>query len=363
MNKKNIFEKGINKLYNTKIDWVLMFLVVAIMGLSLIPMYTLTFMFNELFIKKIIYSLIGVIIIICLVLFDYRKLEKLGLFLYLSSVMMMLWIGIFGMGSQKIWYIGNIRIDLMFSLLFIYLAWASILQHRDKYPMSILHLLFWIPILLYLWNGYYLYAVIYFITILILMNIDNIKNSQYKFRGFIGITLIIAIILSSVLFSFLSPYQKEGFQAFLYPEEYKDTLNYQRFISRETIINAEWLGQSYTSEQIKKLSEPHTYFILPYIIYVFGWSGGLLLALVFFFFTFRLIQIAIKAHHPHGKLIVIGGLTIFLISTFTNVLMSVTFLPFASISLPFVSHGGQQLIFYSIIVGLIMSVYRHERLK
>ncbi|AEG60269.1 FtsW/RodA/SpoVE family cell cycle protein [Desulforamulus ruminis] len=355
------FGKEMNQLHRPRIDWALIFLVTTIIGISLVPMYTLSFIFEGLFMKKVIFSLIAMIIIISLMFYDYRKLEKLGFFLYISSVVMMLWIGMIGLDFQgkKMWHIGYIKIDYMFSLLLFYISWSSILQHRNKYHIIILHLLFWLPMLLYLWNGYYLYSIIYFITILVLINIEKINSGQR--RQFTWSTSAFGLILSTVLFFLSSPYQQERLLAFLHPEQYKNTFAYHSSISREMIAKAGWLGQGNIHEQVR-LPEAHTDLILPYITYFFGWGGGLLLTGILLFFTVRMVQVAIKTRHHYGKFIVIGGFTIFLISLLINMLMSIGLLPYVGIPLPFISYGGVQLIFYSTIVGLILSVYRREKI-
>lgn len=354
--------KEMNQLHRPKIDWTLVFLFSIIIGLSLIPMYTLSFIFDGLLMKKIVFSLMAVVVVICILLFDYRMLEKFGISMYISAVVMMLWISIIGLDFQgkMMWHIGGIRIDFMFSLLLLYLAWASILQHWNKYHKGMLHLLFWLPILLYLWNGYYFLSIVYFITVIILINIASVKSGQY--RKFTWITFVFALVLSIVLFLSASPDQKGRFTAFLQPEQYKNTWGYQSSVARDMLVNAGWFGQGNLQgnlhEQVIRLPEAQTDFILPYLIYVFGWGGGLLLAVILFIFVIRIVQVAIKTNHPFGKLIVIGGLTIFLIALITNILMSFGFLPVVSISLPFISYGGIQLIFYSSIVGLVLSVYR-----
>ena len=184
------------------------------------------------------------------------------------------------------------------------------------------------------------------------MNIANVNN----YKKFTWITIAVAALLSAVLLFSAKPPHSDRLTAFLHPEQYKDTLSYYSTVSREMLVNAGWLGQGNNYEQISKLPEASTDMIFPYLIYVFGWIGGLLLTVVFIIFVIHLVRIAKKVKHLYGKLIIVGGLTIFLISLVTNILISFGLLPFFRVPLPFISYGGTQLIFYSINVGLVLSV-------
>lgn len=64
----------LNKLYKPKVDWFLIGLLVAAMGLGFLPV--ITFGHADLFMNKVIFVILGVVTAVGIMLIDYRKLER-----------------------------------------------------------------------------------------------------------------------------------------------------------------------------------------------------------------------------------------------------------------------------------------------
>ncbi|WP_078427161.1 FtsW/RodA/SpoVE family cell cycle protein [Alkalihalobacterium alkalinitrilicum] len=351
-----------NQLHRPRVDWSLFFLFTAIIVMSLIPMYTLSTVIEGLFERKMVFNVIGIVIVLSVMLFDYRKLERLGVFLYGSTTLLLIYIFFYGavVAGKKFLVIGNFSLDITFTLFLLYVAWSSLLQQLQFKRMFMLTILFLAPIGLYIINGYYIFSIMYFIAVLVMLNVNGRNNLVHK--KFIWLSMIGAFILSNIYWVIAPPHQKERFVAFLNPEQYRDTWGYVTSITKEMIAGAGWFGQGNVYEQVRRLPEAHTDLIFPYIIYVFGWGGGILLTFLLGLLVFRIVKVSCKTKHSFGKNIVIGGGILLAFPILVNTLMSLGFLPVVSIHLPFMSYGGTHLLSNSIIVGLILSVYRRKDL-
>ena len=85
-----------NKLHRPKVDWWLVILVAAAIGLSFFPMFSLGYMDDSYFILfKILIAIIGFAAVGTLMLIDYRKWQKFGWLFYVMGVSLLLIIRLF----------------------------------------------------------------------------------------------------------------------------------------------------------------------------------------------------------------------------------------------------------------------------
>ena len=63
-----------------------------------------------------------------------------------------------------------------------------------------------------------------------------------------------------------------------------------------------------------------------------------------------------------GKIMIKGFIAIFAVQFAWNVLMNLSLVPIAAVSLPFISYGGSQLMASMIAVGIISSIFRRRAL-
>lgn len=72
------------------------------------------------------------------------------------------------------------------------------------------------------------------------------------------------------------------------------------------------------------------------------------------------MNIAYKINDGYGKLLLVGGVTLFVFHFVYNVGMILGILPRVSISLPFISYGLIPTLFHAFIMGIVLSVYRRK---
>lgn len=126
---------------------------------------------------------------------------------------------------------------------------------------------------------------------------------------------------------------------------------------QEAMSSAGWFG---TYENIKSIRAAHTDFVFASLTYYYGYVLALVLVVILSLFAVRIMNIAYKINDGYGKLLLVGGVTLFVIHFICNVGMTLGILPRVSISLPFISYGLIPTLFHAFIMRIVLSVYRRK---
>lgn len=131
---------------------------------------------------------------------------------------------------------------------------------------------------------------------------------------------------------------------------------------KEIFSKSGWFGHGLNNNIYiyKSLPRAHTDLVFPFLVYSLGWLFGMILCLILMIFILRVSFNTFKTKDKFGRLLVIGGATLFAIPACWNILMGIGAIPIMGVSLPFISYGGSMLLFYSAILGLILNVYRRK---
>lgn len=117
----------LNKLHKPKVDWFLLILLVAAMGLGFLPIIAFGHT-DDLLMNKVIFVILGIATAIGMMLLDYRKLERFGWLFYTIGILILLAIKCFptiSINGEALMKIGPIKIDCLMTIPFFFLAWAS----------------------------------------------------------------------------------------------------------------------------------------------------------------------------------------------------------------------------------------------
>ncbi|MDD1370443.1 permease prefix domain 1-containing protein, partial [Bacillus sp. MHSD17] len=117
----------LNKLHKPKVDWFLLILLVAAMGIGFLPVIAFGYM-NDLLMDKVISVVLGIATALGMMLIDYRKLERLGWLFYTIGALILLILNCFPsayVNGEPLIKIGPVAIGRLMVLPFFFLAWAS----------------------------------------------------------------------------------------------------------------------------------------------------------------------------------------------------------------------------------------------
>ncbi|WP_026675687.1 FtsW/RodA/SpoVE family cell cycle protein [Alkalihalobacterium bogoriense] len=371
---------NLNQLHRPKMDWVLILLYTIIAVISFLPILNLDegiiiLSASTLIIKQLSLFTIGLLIIVMFLFFDYRRLQKWWGFFYTSGIILLLVTLVFGsttMGALKWLEIGGFKISITpISFFLFFLAFSGFCYKVNevtswKKQMFYFGLLCF-PIVLYLMLPDFFAIVIYFFCVASMFAFTQLNKRMILRLGLATGTLFIIVL--SFIFGYAYFDTSRGGTFFvnrflaiftyLNPDTAPGSPDYLSIIIKDLLSQAGWFGNGY-SDNILPLPESHTDFVFPYLVYTFGWAFGVFLCLLLLFFILRICFHAFKTNDLYGRLLVVGGASLFIIPTYWNILMSLGFLPIIGIYLPFISYGGTIVIMYSTILGLILSVYRRK---
>jgi cell division protein FtsW (lipid II flippase) len=103
----------------------------------------------------------------------------------------------------------------------------------------------------------------------------------------------------------------------------------------------------------------HTDFIFSAITEEMGLMGGLGIVLLYLFFIYRGLMIAIQAKDDFSKLLASGLTALMGLQSFIIIGGVTKLLPLTGVTLPFISYGGSSLVANFIILGMLLSI-SHE---
>jgi len=344
----------LNKLHKPKVDWFLLILLVAAMGLGFLPVLVFGYT-NDVIMNKVIFVILGVITAIGMMLLDYRKLERMGWLFYTIGVVVLLILYCFpnaSMIGEPLIQIGPIAIDCLMAVPFFFLAWASFFNNSR---LKIIHL-----VVLYLFSLYLflivstLSSIFIYITMVFVM----LWWSKLGKKTSLIITVVpICLFIIKVSVSWSSGYHLDRLLGYLNPESDAGGAGFMYIRLKEVMSSAGWFG---TYGDMKFIPAPDTDFVFASLTYYYGYWLALILVFVLSLFVARLIVISYKINDRYGKLLLVGGLTLFVFQFIYNVGMILGLLPLAAISLPFISYGLTPTVFHALIMGIVLSVYRRK---
>lgn len=341
----------LNKLHKPKVDWFLLILLVAAMGLGFLPIIALGYT-NDLLMNKVIFVILGIATAVGMMLLDYRKLERLGWLFYTIGVLILLMIKCFPTGyviGEAIIKIGPIKIDCLMTMPFFFLAWASFFNN-SRLKFMHLFMLYLFSLYLFLTTSIMVPIFIYITMVFVMLWWSKLGK---KTAWLITIVPILPFIIRDLLsWSAVKEYRIARFLGFINPAHDQWDLRLQ-----EAMSSAGWFG---TYGNIKSIPAAHTDFVFASLTYYYGYVLALVLVIILSLFAVRIMNIAYKINDGYGKLLLVGGVTLFIIHFICNVGMILGLLPRTSISLPFISYGWIPTLFHAFIMGIVLSVYRRK---
>lgn len=346
----------LNKLHKPKVDWFLIGLLVAAMGLGFLLIIALGHT-NDLLLNKVIFVILGIATAIGMMLIDYRKLERLGWLFYTIGVLILLMLYCFpnaGILGEPIIKVGPIAIDRLMAVPFFFLAWASFFNN-NRLKVRYLVVLYLFSLCLFLIGAAFSVIFIYITMVFVMLWWSKLGKKTALIITIVPICLL--IIRASFSWPSVKGYHLDRFLGYLNPERDAQGAGFMYIRLKEVMSSAGWFG---TYGDVKRIPNPDTDFVFASLTYYYGYVLALILILILSLFVARLVVISYKINDRYGKLLLVGGMTLFIVQFIYNVGMILGLLPIAEISLPFISYGLTPTVFHALLMGIVLSVYRRK---
>ena len=174
----------------------------------------------------------------------------------------------------------------------------------------------------------------------------------------------LALIISTpFIISFLKPYQKLRILSFFDPERDPLGAGYQIIQSKIAVGSGGLSGKGFlkgTQSYLEFLPEKHTDFIFTLFSEEFGFFGSVLVLLLYFLITSRIVSIGHITRSNFGKLYCYGFASAFFLYVVVNVGMVLGLLPIVGSPLPILSYGGSSMLAIMFGLGVAMSCRIHK---
>ncbi|SFL10567.1 cell division protein FtsW, lipid II flippase [Paenibacillus sp. 1_12] len=348
----------LNKAHKARVDWSLLGLIGIFIGIGILAMYAIELVsVRSFFINKIIYSAIGIVCMLGLCFWDYRKLIPYSKALYIFILLVMGWGLLFGQQVNGSHYLslGFTSINFVaISPFLLIICLAGIMATSWKQQIFPIKAAVYVlmPGFLYIFNNSLISLMIY---------LTGFGFMYFSLRRHIGKLLCYMVppLIMAILLAGTTPYQISRFFTFINP--YKDPLGmgYLAVQSIDAIQSAGWWGQGFVAFD-RNLPTIESEMLYTYLIYSLGWITGIGIAALALIFLMRLAGIAGKVTDPYGSLAVKGILAMFTIEFIWSILMSFGMMPIAGVSIPFMSNGGMLTLVQMGSIGFILSIYRQK---
>ncbi len=163
------------------------------------------------------------------------------------------------------------------------------------------------------------------------------------------------------LIAFKGGFWQDRFDTFTHPFDYAATSGYQIVQGLQALGSGGLFGVGLGKSVTKSLylPYPHNDFILAIIGEETGYLGVLLLLVMYTVFIWRGASIALRCRDEFGLLIASGTVMMVAIQVVLNLLVITSSMPATGVNLPFVSYGGNALMIFMFLAGVVLNISRH----
>lgn len=346
-----VLGKQLNKTHKAPMDVKMLLPVLTASLFGLLVMYYLQFhsAFTELqelkvFNKSFSFYSLGVVLMLSLFMFDYRRLMKYSKHIYTATILILILTVLIGVRVDDVPFLNVGFATINFTEITPFLlaiAFAGMFHSWDwkDNRKSLLGIgIMSIPILLMATTGAFAATIISIIVCAAIMHTSRSSLKQ---------TITFAVVAS------------------IWPFWNLLSLSQNSMVSSYTdlkIDEAYFIGSALQVTP-SSISEVHTDFILAYIIYSFGWLAAITALTLVIFFIYRISITAKRVNSPYGKLLITGLAAVFSAQFILSLLTNLGLSPLTGVPVPFMSYGGSHLLLEMISAGLILSVYRRRKTK
>lgn len=371
------FSKKVNniimkKLYKIKLNKKIITSLIIFSILSILSIYSAGNLIGnkELYIKQLIWFIIGIFIIYLLLKIKLNNIYKHYKMLYLIGNILLILLLLFAtpINNSKCWFnlfgIITIQPSEFMKIILIIVNAMVLYENNNKKDYVIVLKIFiitLIPSILTFLEPDTGMVIIYFVISFTMLFTSKINKNWFIFL-LLFLLLFISIFLS-IYFYYSELFIKIFGTNFFYRIDrlldWKNGSGMQITNALTGIGSAGLFGFGFNNTIIY-FPEAQTDFIFSVFTINFGLIGATILLLVITYFDLEIIKLAKKEKNIKNKYVIIGILGMLFYQQIQNIGMNLGLLPITGITLPFISYGGSSLISYMIAIGIILNISKKK---
>lgn len=321
---------------------------------------------NYLFIRQLVFGVIGTAAMIIISKIDYRKYKRWSYIGFAFAALLLLLVltplGRTANGAKRWLGFGILRFqpsEIMKPMLV--LAIATYLSRNTKKIKDIKGYI--VPLIMLLIVGLLMYFQKHMSGLLVLgvaaLSVIFTSGIKLNFKTIIAIVLIVA--LAATAFITADKFRLQRIFSFMNPEQDILDGNWQPAQSLYAIgsggLFGMGLGQS--REKYLWLPEAQNDFIFSILAEELGFVGAVSVVLLFSLFIFRGYRIAMTCKDFYGSMIAAGITSIFALQFIINIAVVTCTIPVTGMPLPFFSYGGTSLFINLCSMGIVLNISKN----
>jgi rod shape determining protein RodA len=315
--------------------------------------------------RQLVYMFIGIVVMVALAFFDYRRLEQFSTVLYVGIVLALLAVfspvGSTELGSARWFSFGPLQLQPSeFATLVLVVAIATYCTRRpeglDFRDLVRMVLMSGVPILLVIKQPDLGTAIVMIVILMVMLAAAGMPG-RYLVLLIVGAAVVVFMALNLGL---LQHYQIERLTSFISPNGASQSATYNVTEAKEAIATGGIFGQGLFHGALTNLAyvpEQQTDFIFSAVGEQVGFVGAGVLLMIYGVLAWRVLRTAQLARDTYGRLLCSGIFALLVFSIFENVGMNMGIMPVSGIPLPFLSYGGTATIGFFAAVGIAISVH------
>ena len=188
---------------------------------------------------------------------------------------------------------------------------------------------------------------------------ERVSRIEYKSPGHISEHVL---AFTSTFPDALKGYQVDRIMALLYPDQYPDIAR-QQLGGMTAIGSGQIFGRGFFSDDHYSVINAQDDFMFSYLAECIGFVGCVIVLGALFFIAIRTLTTGLRSEDHIGTYICTGVFAAIAWQIIINLGMNLSLLPVIGVTLPFFSAGGTSALMMYLCVGLVMSVYMHNKQK
>ena len=364
----------------THMNWGLLLLTFTLFLVGIVNLYSAGALLVEngmdirnYYQKQLLWGSLGMAFMLFAVLFDYRHIKSIAVFLYIGVIfllIMVLLVGTVNSGARRWIDLGVLNFQPSEVAKISVLLLGALFLSRSKEPLGPFDLLLTVSIGL-------LPAVLIVVEpdLGTSLNLLLILGGLILFRGIklwlfgllagVGASVVgvyfagVWIHIIPSIWDLLHNYQKQRILTFLNPENDPQGSGYHIRQALIAIGSGQTWGKGYLEGPQSKLlylPERHTDFAIAVFGEEWGFMGCMFLIALYCLFLLAIFTTARDAKDRFGTYIAAGVFFYFFWQILINTGMVLGLLPVVGIPLPFLSYGGSATLVNFFLVGLVLNV-------
>lgn len=198
--------------------------------------------------------------------------------------------------------------------------------------------------------------------VFVLIALTMVFAAGISFKYIAAAVVAVLAVAPLAWFFVVQDYQKVRILALFNPEEYASVL-WQQTQGMVSIGSGRFFGKGFFGEEHHFVPLSYNDFIFSYIAESVGFIGSVLVVLLLLSLCARTLKTAQRSEDALGRYICVGVFAMLFWQSFINIGMCLVMMPTIGITLPLFSAGGTSSLTIYIAVGLVLSVFTHNKTK